>query len=349
MLQALERTRIWTDGVGYDTPTLGNLVLPLREQFCQPKGDIHARVSVCVDFETAMRTPEPSPVIRAPDTLPTAPRTYFACILCIDSGYLDAGLQGNRFEGDLEHFIRHPFNFAICFAIEFRFPKPVKVLDGYGRFILLCECDDSMRCLITPSLGKIPLVPLKFLKRSLGPCASFVCFAPQLAPPHTDVALPLHDIPAEVKLPQNLALADDRNGCQTRRANIHSDYCLLNHRFFNSNFSSEVNYEDPALAPSLEAELGKRIALSKQGFKPAPATILFNWQTSALGTFEGSDTNNWVASFGLGEFPASWNVIVDNCMGELLSPPAIFPDAVHGLDEYLALNGKLFSSDAVGG
>lgn len=349
MPQAFKRTRIWTDSVGYSTLTLGSLALPLREHFCQPQGNVHARVPICIHFKTTMQAPEPSPVIRAPNAFSITPRTYLARILCINCSHLDAALQGHGFEGYPEHRVRHPLDLSIRLSAEFRILEPIKVFDSDGCSILPREGDNLVRYLVTSSFVEISFMSPKFPERSLGPRAPFVCFTLQFASSYADVALPLCDIPAKVKLPQNPALANDRDGRQTRRADIDTHNRLFRLGFFNGNLSPKVDYEDPAFTPLHEAKLGKGITLNEQSFKPAPSTILFDWQTNALDTFEGSNTNDWVASLGLRKFSASGNVVVDNCVGEQLCAPPILPYAVHCFDEYLTMNGEFFSNDIVGG
>jgi len=347
--QTLKRTIIWTDGVGYGTPTLGSLVLPLREQFRQPQTNVYARISICIHFETTMQAPEPSPVIRAPDAFSTAPRTYLARILCINCSHLDAALQAHGFEGSPEHRVRHPLDLSIRLSAEFRILEPIKVFDSDDCSISPREGDNLMRYLVTPSFVEISFTPPKFPERLLGLCASFVRLALQFASSHADVALPLYDIPAKVKLPQNPALADDGDRRQTRRAHINAYNRLSWLGFSNGNLPSEVDHEDPALASSHEAELRKGITLSEQSFKPTPSTILFNWQTNALGTFEGSDTNNRIASLGLGEFSASGNVVVDDSAGKPLCTSQILPYAMHRFDKYLTVNREFFPNNIVGG
>lgn len=347
--QAFKRTRIWTDSVGYNTLTLGSLASPLREQFRQSQGNVYARISICIHFETTMQAPKPSPVTQAPDAFFTTPRTYLARILCINCSHLDATLQGHGFKGYPEHRVRHPLNLSIRLSAEFRILEPIKVFDSDGCSILPREGDSLVRYLVTPSFVEISFVSPKFPERLLGPRAPFVCFALQFAPSYADVALPLCDIPAKIKLPQNPALADDGDGRQTRRADIDAHNRLFGLGFFNGNLSPEIDNEDPALASSHEAKLGKGITMSEQSFKPAPSTILFNLQTNALGTFEGSNTNNWVALLGLGKFSASRNIVVDNCVGEQLCTPPILPYAVHCFNEYLTVDGEFLPNDIVGG
>lgn len=350
MLQALERTRIWTDGVGYDTPTPGSLAcLPLQEQFCQPQGDVHACISVCIDFETTMRTPKPSPVIRAPDALSAAPRTCLACVLSFDGSYLNAVLPSHAFKGNSKYRVGHPLDLAVRFAIEPRILESVEVFDGYGRLILLCENNNLVHYLVASRLIEVLLVSLKFPERSSRSTTPFVCLALQLAPSNADVTFSPRDVSVEIKLLQNPASADNGDGCQTRRTYIHPNYRLPSPRFFNGNFSPEVNYENPALAPSLEAELGEGVPLREQGFESEICTVLFNWQTDALDAIEGGNAEDWVAAFGFGNLSAPRHIVINYGFGESLSVPPILPDSVHCFDEYLALNWEFISDNMVGG
>lgn len=323
--------------------------MPLREQFSQPQGDIHACISVRVDFEDAMWAPEPSPVIRASGALSAAPRTGLACVFRIDGNYLNAVLPGYAFEGDPELGIGHTLDLSVGLAAELCFPEPIEFLDGYCCSILLCQSNHLMGHLVAPRLVKVSLVIFELSQSTFGFMVSFVGAALQFTPSHADVALLLCYIPAEIKLPQNPASADNGDGCQTRRAYIYPDYRLPSPRFFNGNFSFEVDYENPALAPSLEAEMGKGVPLREQGFESEICTVLIDWQTDALDAIEGGNAEDRVSAFGFGNLPAPRHIVVNYGFGESLSVSPVLPNSMHRFDEYLTLNWEFIPDNMVGG
>jgi hypothetical protein len=349
MSQPLERTRIWTGGVSYGTPTLGNLAAPLREQFRQPQGDVNACISIGVSFIAAVLAMKPSPVVRATNTLATTSRTRFARVVCRNSGYLDSVLMGGALNDGSELCVWRSFSLAVRFSTELRVLQAVEVFDSNRCSISFGEGNDLMCDLVTPRAIEVPLMAFEFLQCPFSSDFSFDSLALQLAPPQANVSFDLCHILPEIKLSQNPALANDGDGCQARRTDIHSHDRLLGLGFLNYNLSPEIDYDNPASAFLKQAELGKSIAGFEQGIKPSPSTISSNRQPHTFYIFERCDTNNRIVAFGFSELPASRYVIIDYRADEPIGFASVLPDAMHGFDEDLTLKIESFSSHVVGG